>query len=138
MTFEIKYKFTRQSGSSYYSYETDEDFYDIAEEEYEYEVTTKDVMKAFLYLYSDVDATVNHRIKQVLEEVLDKDEIADTLKEFEVNLLDELVSAYDNLEPEERLEYILGDIAYFVEKQMEDLKDYFEDEAEEYFYKNKV
>ena len=48
------------------------------------------------------------------------------------------VSAYDNLEPEERLEYILGDIAYFVEKQMEDLKDYFEDEAEEYFYKNKV
>ena len=123
MTFEIKYKFTRQSGSSYYSYETDEDFYDIAEEEYEYEVTTKDVMKAFLYLYSDVDATVNHRIKQVLEEVLDKDEIADTLKEFEVNLLDELVSAYDNLEPEERLEYILGDIAYFVEKQMEDLKD---------------
>lgn len=145
----FNYIFTEQAGPSYYSEQTDEEFYDTEDYEWEYEVDEEDISEALVSPYIG-KYSLRESCKEAINDLMSDEDIKTSLEELEVNSIDE---AFNNLEKEiedynqnrtvrrrkisayEYLNYFLGDITYYVEeaKMEEDLKDYFYDDAHREF-----
>jgi len=153
MTFN--YTFTEQSGPSYYSEYTDEDFYDTEDFEWDYEVDTDQVAEAFVDMFGDKDNTVEQNCIAVAEEVMEEDDKKELLAAYEVNTLEEVVEAikldiikYNKKMEQQGANYkqkkidaanILDqmmDIYYYADNYEDDLKDYFYEDAYEDFREN--
>lgn len=153
MTFN--YTFTEQSGPSYYSEYTDEDFYDTADFEWDYEVDTDQVAEAFVDMFGNKDNTLEQNCIAVAEEVMEEDDKKELLAAYEVNTLEEVVEAikldiikYNKKMEQQGANYkqkkidaanILDqmmDIYYYADNYEDDLKDYFYEDAYEDFREN--
>lgn len=151
----LNYTFTEQSGPSYYSEYTDEDFYDTEDFEWDYELSTDQIAKAFVDMFGDKDNTLEQNCIAVAEEVMEEDDKKELLAAYEANTLEEAIEAIklDIIKYNERMAQqgpkykqkkidaanILDkmmDIYYYADNYEDELTDYFYEDAHEDFIKN--
>lgn len=117
MTFT--YIFERQVGPSYYSQETDEEFYDTREESYEYTLSKEQVVEGLIAYhagdnadYEDKEPSIKEQVTSVikgLEGVDISEQDIDEAIEKSSSVLDVLNSLLYNFEdyvPDEQQEYL--------------------------------
>lgn len=151
----LSYTFTEQSGPSYYSEYTDEDFYDTEDFEWDYELSTDQIAKAFVDMFGDKDNTLEQNCIAVAEEVMEEDDKKELLASYEANTLEEAIEAIklDIIKYNERMTQqgpkykqkkidaanILDqmmDIYYYADNYEDELTDYFYEDAHEDFIEN--
>ena len=151
----LSYTFTEQSGPSYYSEYTDEDFYDTEDFEWDYELSTDQIAKAFVDMFGDKDNTLEQNCIAVAEEVMEEDDKKELLASYEANTLEEAIEAIklDIIKYNERMAQqgpkykqkkidaanILDqmmDIYYYADNYEDELTDYFYEDAHEDFIEN--
>lgn len=151
----LSYIFTEQSGPSYYSEYTDEDFYDTEDFEWDYELSTDQIAKAFVDMFGDKDNTLEQNCIAVAEEVMEEDDKKELLASYEANTLEEAIEAIklDIIKYNERMAQqghkykqkkidaanILDqmmDIYYYADNYEDELTDYFYEDAHEDFIEN--
>lgn len=151
----LSYTFTEQSGPSYYSEYTDEDFYDTEDFEWDYELSTDQIAKAFVDMFGDKDNTLEQNCIAVAEEVMEEDDKKELLASYEANTLEEVIEAIklDIIKYNERMAQqgpkykqkkidaanILDqmmDIYYYADNYEDELTDYFYEDAHEDFIEN--
>ena len=150
----LNYTFTEQSGPSYYSEYTDEDFYDTEDFEWDYELSTDQIAKAFVDMFGDKDNTLEQNCIAVAEEVSNlQSGKCDTTRY--INALEEAIEAIklDIIKYNERMAQrgpkykqkkidaanILDqmmDIYYYADNYEDELTDYFYEDAHEDFIEN--
>lgn len=151
----LSYTFTEQRGPSYYSEYTDEDFYDTEDFEWDYELSTDQIAKAFVDMFGDKDNTLEQNCIAVAEEVMEEDDKKELLASYEANTLEEAIEAIklDIIKYNERMAQqgpkykqkkidvanILDqmmDIYYYADNYEDELTDYFYEDAHEDFIEN--
>ena len=151
----LNYTFTEQSGPSYYSEYTDEDFYDTEDFEWDYELDTDQIAKAFIDMFGDKDNTLEQNCIAVAEEVMEEDDKKELLAAYEANTLEEAIEAiklhiikYNERMAQQGPKYkqkkidaanILDqmmDINYYADNYEDELTDYFYEDAHEDFIEN--
>ena len=151
----LDYTFTEQAGPAYYSEYTDEDFYDIEDFEWEYEIDNRQIAKFFLDQFSDKKHSLEENCIAVAEEVMEEDDKKELLLVYEAQNLAEVVEKIKreiqryNQRVTERgysyrvkkidgpniLDYMM-DICYYADNYEDELKDYFYEDAHEDFIEN--
>ena len=147
----LNYVITRQTGPSYYSEETDEDFYDTTDYDWDYEVYEDDIADAWIEIYGKKGNSLEDNCKLVVEELISLagETLEGYLKEAEVSSLDEAVEqARESIRKFNASEYakehgkhkeinaynlldeLLGDIGYYFDYDEENMLDYFREDAE--------
>ena len=151
----LNYTFTEQSGPSYYSEYTDEDFYYTEDFEWDYELDTDQIAEAFIDMFGDKDNTLEQNCIAVAKEVMEEDDKKELLAAYEVNTLEEVIEAIklDIIKYNERMAQqgpkykqkkidaanILDqmmDIYYYADNYEDELTDYFYEDAHEDFIEN--
>ena len=128
MTRMYFYTFDIQDGPSYYSEQTDEDFYSTKPINYALEVSHKQIVQALIDMYSNSTDTPQQKVIKTIYNMLD----AQQLEQLQIDkTLQQLVNESIHSTPEQILEDII-DIEDYITSELEDeLKDYFETVAYE-------
>lgn len=156
MTYHtFSYTFYEQCGPSQYSEYTDEEFYDEEAFDWDYEVSEASICRAWIEAFGSKNNTLEQNCAAVAKELMSEEEITDTLKQLEVNSIEEAIEEAKNsiekfnssdyakehnvtkvVNEYTILDYVLGDIGYYVDQDEESLTEYFEEEAHKDFIAN--
>ena len=153
--YTLSYTFTEQAGPAYYSEQTDEEFYDTEDFDWDYEVSELQIAKAFIDLYGKRGNTLEENCKLVVQELMTEEDLKQALVDWEAKDLDEAIAAIkanadrynERMEQDGKptrwpkdarllLDGLLGDISYYKDEHEDELTEYFEEEAYEDFRNN--
>lgn len=151
----LSYTFTMQSGPAYYSEQTDEEFYDTEDYDWEYDIDEMDVSKYFIEEFSNKKSTKEEQAAKAAEEIIEAEDKKDLLQQYEVETLLEVAKqiSYDleqanikykqqgltyKIKPvtAERILYNMVDISYYEDKYVDELKEHFYQDALDDFNDN--
>lgn len=151
----LNYTFEEQSGPSYYSEQTDEEFYDTQDYDWDYEISDRQIAEFFLAQFGSKENTLEENCKAVAEEVMEEDDKKELLASYSASNLLEVVEEVKkqilryNLQVTEKgysnkvkpvdgptiLDYML-DLYHYADSYEDELKDHFYTEAHEDFLEN--
>lgn len=153
--YTLSYTFTEQAGPAYYSEQTDEEFYDTEDFDWDYEVSELQIAEAFIDIYGRKENTLEENCKLVVQELMTEEDLKQALVDWEAKDLDEAIAAIkanadrynERMEQDGKpnrwpkdarllLDGLLGDISYYKDEHEDELTEYFEEEAHEDFREN--
>lgn len=153
--YTLSYTFTEQAGPAYYSEQTDEEFYDTEDFDWDYEVSELQIAEAFIDLYGKKGNTLEENCKLVVQELMTEEDLKQALVDWEAKDLDEAIASIkanadrynERMEQDGKpnrwpkdarllLDGLLGDISYYKDEHEDELTEYFEAEAYEDFRDN--